>query len=303
MALSLLTYVWQCAPYKAEKLLVLLACADWANERGDCWPSYEQIAQKARTTERGAKLIVHQLLEDGCLKLIQAGGGRGQRNRYRIIKMWKNGEPHSLNSTAEKGEPGCINSEPDSPNEIRCLPKKGERESKKRVNEKARKGERESKNNGTYIELNHHDNHHGKPSSPASASPKPDKTVDPLFEIFASAFLATQASPYLHKKADFVQLASVKQICASNDWPLTPEKFRVAVDHYFASDLGQFTLADLCARFSPFYKSPLDRFGKPLTNGKNGVGALGRSTLEISDAGQSTILAGQNVLRRQGAIK
>lgn len=85
VAVEFIEAVWQISPYKAEKLLVQLACADWANADGEFWPTYEDIAHKSRVTKPGAIGIMQQLIEDGDITLIEhGGGGRGKRNRYRF---------------------------------------------------------------------------------------------------------------------------------------------------------------------------------------------------------------------------
>jgi hypothetical protein len=76
--------VWRFSEYRNEKLLVLLALGDWANEQGVCFPSMPSIATKARITERGASGIMHQLTLDGVVEVLNAGGGRGHVRRYRI---------------------------------------------------------------------------------------------------------------------------------------------------------------------------------------------------------------------------
>lgn len=84
MSIRVLAQIWDFGPEDRSELLVLLALADFANDEGECWPSMVGVAQKARMTERGAQKIVRRLEEDGWLK-IDTGGGRGGKNRYRIL--------------------------------------------------------------------------------------------------------------------------------------------------------------------------------------------------------------------------
>ena len=91
MAIEFIEAVWQISPYKAERLLVQLACADWANADGEFWPTYDDIAHKARVTKPGAIGIIQQLIEDEDLILVEQGGsGRGHRNRYRFSEDYLN---------------------------------------------------------------------------------------------------------------------------------------------------------------------------------------------------------------------
>ena len=85
MAVEFIQAVWEISPYKAERLLIQLACADWANYDGEFWPTYDDIAHKARVTKPGAIGVMQQMIEDGEIILIEKStGGRGHRNRYRF---------------------------------------------------------------------------------------------------------------------------------------------------------------------------------------------------------------------------
>lgn len=93
------------------------------------------------------------------------------------------------------------------------------------------------------------------------------RQVIPEYEIFAEKFRDAYGMPYANKRADFVQFRALQSKCEKNNWPLTPERFRQATENYFASELGAHTFADLCVRFSSFYRGRLDRFSKPALNG------------------------------------
>lgn len=83
---------------------------------------------------------------------------------------------------------------------------------------------------------------------------------------FQQKYQALYGMPYAHARKDFVQLAHLLKTCAAvqpEPWALTDERWRKGADNYFASALGQHTMADLCVRFAAFFRSPLDRFGKP----------------------------------------
>lgn len=84
MSIEYITAVWELSPYKAEKLVVQLACADWANHDGEFWPSLTEIARKARITKPGAIGIMEQLRDDGEFIQLEANTGRGHTNRYRF---------------------------------------------------------------------------------------------------------------------------------------------------------------------------------------------------------------------------
>jgi hypothetical protein len=118
--------VWKFSSYKTEKLLVLLALADCADEKsGECWPSIPHIAEKARITERGASGIMQHFIKAGVVELVDAGGGRGHSRRYRI-----KGEAHS-GFDFLKGEAGssftAIKDERGSSKRMKVETLKGER--------------------------------------------------------------------------------------------------------------------------------------------------------------------------------
>jgi len=84
MSIRIMANVWENGPEDRSELLVLLALSDFANDEGECWPSMVGVAEKARMTERGAQKIVRRLEETGWLQ-VETGGGRGGKNKYRIL--------------------------------------------------------------------------------------------------------------------------------------------------------------------------------------------------------------------------
>lgn len=83
MSIRIMTQVWESGPEDRGELLVLLALADFANERGDCWPSVPTIAAKARMDERSARRILRKLEAKGWLT-VTMGGGRHGCSRYLV---------------------------------------------------------------------------------------------------------------------------------------------------------------------------------------------------------------------------
>lgn len=122
-----------------------------------------------------------------------------------------------------------------------------------------------------------------KPKAKPKTKPEGDtRTKNPQFRVFAERFLLVYGSPYLHKQADFVQQAQLRKKCESTNWELTDERWKQAVDHYFATNQGTHTLADLCTRFSTFYRAALNDYGKVdgIKPG-NGVAADGKRTVVV----------------------
>src|SRR5262245_13280507 len=90
MAVEFITIVWRLSPYRAEKLLVQLAFADWCNVEGEFHPTYDEIADKARVTKPGAVGIVQAMIDDGEIEIVEKGGhGRGVRNQYRFTEKYR----------------------------------------------------------------------------------------------------------------------------------------------------------------------------------------------------------------------
>lgn len=81
------------------------------------------------------------------------------------------------------------------------------------------------------------------------------------FDTYAAAYLEHYSMPYVSVTADWVGLDQI-----TNKGPLAPrmtlDVFKRGCANYFASELGMHTLKHLCANFVPYWKSPLDRFGK-----------------------------------------
>ena len=78
-----MTAVWDHTPYEGGELLVLLALADWADDRGRCWPSVPAIAQKARMKERQVYNILRKFRTDEVIRC-EPGRGRGHNTVYLI---------------------------------------------------------------------------------------------------------------------------------------------------------------------------------------------------------------------------
>lgn len=98
-------------------------------------------------------------------------------------------------------------------------------------------------------------------------------------------------APYQNQTADFVHLAKLFKNCERTEWTLTREKFTQAAMHYFETPQKVHTLADLATRFSEFYKSAFDKFGKPVPNGNGKLAAF-------TPAAQKTVAALESWLKQ-----
>jgi Helix-turn-helix domain len=86
MSVRVMSAVWDDQEIRnLGELLVLLALADHADDRGFCYPSMARIAEKARMNERSARRICRRLETSGRLEKEANSGGRNRTNRFRVI--------------------------------------------------------------------------------------------------------------------------------------------------------------------------------------------------------------------------
>lgn len=81
--------VWSHSPSSGDRLLVLLALADFCNDEGECWPSQTSLAERSRCTKRGVQKIIDHLIYEKEIQLIDQGGGRGKSAKYKLKKYAK----------------------------------------------------------------------------------------------------------------------------------------------------------------------------------------------------------------------
>lgn len=97
---------------------------------------------------------------------------------------------------------------------------------------------------------------------------------DSAFELFVAVHQEVTGAGYVHKKGDFVQLATLRKANHLGTQEV-PDGWDTAVRNYFASPLPAWTLADLCIRFPTLRNSPLNEFRTPIAhhNRRNGNGS------------------------------
>jgi ribosomal protein L37AE/L43A len=117
MSAKMSQIVWNQAPYKADRLLVLLAMAEWADDEGICCVSYDRLADKARIHKQGAIKIIRYFLKENAIQVVQMGNGRGNPTVYQLL-------PHNWRRKSRKNKPHT-NSNSSCPNCNRTGGKKG----------------------------------------------------------------------------------------------------------------------------------------------------------------------------------
>lgn len=67
--------------------LVLLKLADNANDQGECWPSYQYIADQCEMSKRSVMIHIAKLIEDGFLRKEHRLGGekKNKSNLYTLM--------------------------------------------------------------------------------------------------------------------------------------------------------------------------------------------------------------------------
>ena len=68
--------------------LVLLKLADNANDQGECWPSYQYIADQCEMSKRSVMMHINKLIEDGFLKKEhRLGGEKGNKSNVYTLML------------------------------------------------------------------------------------------------------------------------------------------------------------------------------------------------------------------------
>lgn len=84
MSIRIMAQVWDGADLQGNKLLLLLALADHANEQGVCWPKVETLAEKARLSVRQTQRYLAELEDAGYIRR-DTKGGRGNHAIYHVL--------------------------------------------------------------------------------------------------------------------------------------------------------------------------------------------------------------------------
>ena len=78
MSYKVSAHVWEGSGQKSGNLLVLLAIADHASDRGDAWPGVPLLARKTRLSTRHVRRCLRALVKSGELEILperSPGGG------------------------------------------------------------------------------------------------------------------------------------------------------------------------------------------------------------------------------------
>jgi hypothetical protein len=84
MSIEVMSRVWQRSRQAGGALLVLLAIADFADDRGVAYPSVPTLARKARLSERQVQRVISELVDAEELA-VEPGQGRHGSHLYSVI--------------------------------------------------------------------------------------------------------------------------------------------------------------------------------------------------------------------------
>ncbi len=133
MSIECISYVWKTAPddAPASTILLLIALADYANDRGTCFPGIPALAKMTRLSERNVQLLLRKLELEGLISTSQCDGMRtetGRTNLYTITGFveWKNavdqiktGKKQGVKSSAEEVKSSASRGEIQSSQEVK----------------------------------------------------------------------------------------------------------------------------------------------------------------------------------------
>ncbi|MGR9427728.1 helix-turn-helix domain-containing protein [Rhizobium leguminosarum] len=88
MSIAVMNTVWENGPDDRTEFMVLLALADWSDDKGNSWPGIEALAKKSRCSVRTAQITLNRLKDHGktgigLIKIFPGAGPSGV-NKYQI---------------------------------------------------------------------------------------------------------------------------------------------------------------------------------------------------------------------------
>ena len=84
MSIKVMSAVWERSQHAGTELLMLLALADFSDDRGSSYPGVTALAEKCRMKARNTNYILATLQKSGELQVLVNEGPKGT-NRYRIV--------------------------------------------------------------------------------------------------------------------------------------------------------------------------------------------------------------------------
>ncbi len=88
--------------------LVLIKLADNASDQGECWPSYQHIADQCEISKRSVMNHIAALCESGLVKKVTRKGEKGNSSNIYLLHL--DGAGDSLGGSANNSLSGAANS-------------------------------------------------------------------------------------------------------------------------------------------------------------------------------------------------
>ena len=95
--------------------LVLLKLADNANDKGECFPSYQHIADQCEISRRAVMGHIQALEKAGYLKIKRRKNGKENQSNVFYLTLKKGGEPAALRGSELSAPPSEPNAPPSEP--------------------------------------------------------------------------------------------------------------------------------------------------------------------------------------------
>lgn len=102
MSMLLMVKAMQLKVGNPLRKLVLLKLADQANDQGECWPSYQHIAEHCETTRRSVMIHVKALEDENLLRREYRKGEKG--NSSNIFHLTLGKRPSEADSPPSEGD-------------------------------------------------------------------------------------------------------------------------------------------------------------------------------------------------------
>lgn len=265
--------VWELELDPTEKL-VLLALSDHADHEGNnVRPGNDLLVAKTGLSQQTISAKITKFIEAGILEPVKDGRGRGVVREFSIEPDRAARKSYFIEREERKLQRERSYRKPESYKAGVSSSQDSYKDDVASTVERYNLGKQKVQSDNEKVQFDRNTYKEHEPSiepsiesSTPSAQPeklapvKPAKPKDAFYESFRLAYEVAYSCPYQSKTADFVQLAACRK--TGGEW-LTHDRWKIAVGNYFASELGNHTLADLSARFGAFFRARLDRFGKP----------------------------------------
>ncbi|WP_337194168.1 helix-turn-helix domain-containing protein, partial [Citrobacter werkmanii] len=87
MSMMLMVKAMQIKVGNPLRKLVLLKLADNASDQGECWPSYQYIADQCEISKRSVMSHIDDLCQSGLLKKVFRKGTKGNSTNIYILTL------------------------------------------------------------------------------------------------------------------------------------------------------------------------------------------------------------------------